>query len=250
MLPLSPEFLNGFAGAALGLIAGSFLATLLIRWPDGLNAAKGRSRCDSCARALAWHELIPLVSFAIAGGRCRTCRAPISLLHPAVEATCAAAGAVCFAAGWPGLAPLAWLLIVLMLFDALHLWLPDLLIAPLALAAILAPGMAGSGDWQLRLIGGAAGFAALWLVAMAFRRITGREGLGRGDPKLFGAIGLWSGPANLPLLLVAACALGLLDAALRLARGGDRSTMRLPLGSYLSAATLAAILFTIAAGTQ
>ena len=101
MLPLSPEFLNGFAGAALGLIAGSFLATLLIRWPDGLNAAKGRSRCDSCARALAWHELIPLVSFAIAGGRCRTCRAPISLLHPAVEATCAAAGAVCFAAGWP-----------------------------------------------------------------------------------------------------------------------------------------------------
>jgi len=250
MQPIAPEYLTGLAGGVLGLILGSYLATLLIRWPQGLSAARGRSRCDACARPLLWHELIPLLSYAIAGGRCRTCRAPISRPHPAVEAGCAAAGAVCFATGWPGLAPLAWLLIVLVLFDARHLWLPDLLLVPLALAAILAPGMADSGDWQMRLIGGVAGFAALWLVALGFRRITGREGLGGGDPKLFGAIGLWSGPANLPLLLVAACTLGLLDAALRLVCGADRAALRLPLGSYLCAATLGAILFVALGSSQ
>lgn len=229
-------------GGAIGLVAGSYLATLLARWPESVSASTGRSRCDACGRSLAWFELVPLAAFAVLNGRCRTCRAaipPVSLLG---EGLCGLAGAWFFAAGDPGTALLVWLLVTIALFDALYLWLPDRLVALTAGIALLVPAWQDGMRLPERLAGGLVAFAALWLVAWAFRRVTGREGMGGGDAKLFGALGLWLGPLALAPLMVLSCLFGLLDAAVRHRRAADRPTLLLPLGTYMAAA---AILFAI-----
>ncbi len=225
-------------GGVLGLIAGSYFATVLVRWPRGESANHGRSRCDGCGRRLAWHELVPLASYLRLGGRCAACGTPIARLHPLVELGCGLLGAYAFAMGAPAEAPLAWLLLLLALFDARMLWLPDRLVAPLALVCIAVPAWDPDMAVVERLIAGATAFIGLWLVGWAFRALTRREGLGGGDPKLLGAIGLWIGWRDLPLLLFVACAIGLVDALLRWPKDAARGDVHLPLGAYLCVAAL------------
>ena len=233
-----PAGLAAMFGVFLGLLAGSYIATMLVRSPQAISANRGRSRCDSCGRQLSWHELAPIAGFLLAKGQCRSCGARIDPLHLYVELICGALGGALFALEWPLLAPLVWLLVALALFDLLYLWLPDRLTMPLAAVAFISPPwIAGLGLGE-RLLGGLIGFGALWLVGAGFRGVTGREGLGGGDPKLLGAIGLWLGPLSLPLLLLTACLIGLTDAAVRLLRGAERATLKLPLGLYLAIAAI------------
>ena len=247
--PLGWALALGVAGA----IVGSFLAALVVRWPEGRSVMRGRSACDGCARTLEAGELVPLLSAARSRGRCRTCGAAIDPVHWQVEAAAALAGAV---AGWvaPGTAGVAgagfgWLLVALAVLDARHLWLPDPLVALLALGG-LASGLAGIEPVLVdRLIGGVGGFALLWGVAAGYRRWRGREGLGGGDPKLFGAIGLWLGWRLLPAVLVVAGLVGLGVVAVAWARGRRMAADdALPLGTLLAVAAYPAWLLMIGTG--
>jgi leader peptidase (prepilin peptidase)/N-methyltransferase len=233
--------LLALAGGALGLIVGSFLATVLIRRPEGRSALRGRSRCDGCGETLRASELVPVLSHLLAGGRCRRCGGAIDPRHLAVELAAAAIGVAAFAAHPLVLAPvtalLGWWLLILAALDAEHHWLPDDLTLPL-LAAGLAAALAGFGaPPEDRLIGAAAGYASLALIAFGYRRLRGREGLGGGDPKLFAALGAWLGWQQLPLILLASGLLGLAALLLVRLRGGSVSaTDRLPLGSLMAIA--------------
>jgi leader peptidase (prepilin peptidase)/N-methyltransferase len=227
--------------ALLGAIVGSFLATLVVRWTGGRSVVAGRSGCDGCGRTLSAGELVPLVSFALQRGRCRACGARIDPVHPWVEIACLAVGAGAgVVAPWPEAvagAVFGWLLVTLAALDWRALWLPDRLTATLALGGIGA-GMAGVGpDLPDRLIGGAAGFASLWLIARGYRLLRGREGMGGGDPKLFGAIGLWLGWRLLPSVLLLAAMVGLGAVLFQHLRGrslgGDHA---LPFGTLLAIA--------------
>ena len=89
----------------IGAILGSFIATLVLRWPAG-RSLLGRSRCDGCDRPLGALDLVPLLSALLLRGRCRRCGAPIDPFHSRVELTSALVGAVALAlmpgaAGWP-----------------------------------------------------------------------------------------------------------------------------------------------------
>ena len=247
--PLGWALVLGVAGA----IVGSFLAALVVRWPEGRSVMRGRSACDGCARTLDAVELVPLLSAARSRGHCRTCGAAIDPVHWQVEAAAALVGAV---AGWvaPGTAGVAgagfgWLLVALAALDARHFWLPDPLVALLALGG-LASGLAGIEPVLVdRLIGGVGGFALLWGVAAGYRRWRGREGLGGGDPKLFGAIGLWLGWRLLPAVLVVAGLVGLGVVAVAWARGRRMAADdALPLGTLLAVAAYPAWLLMIGTG--
>lgn len=224
-----PVLLAAIAGA----IVGSFIATLCLRWPQGVQVVTGRSRCDSCGTVLGPRELVPVVSAAAAGGRCRTCAAPIDPLHPQVEIAAALAGcvAVLLAPGAQGalLAIFFWLLLPIAVLDARHFWLPDRLTILLGLAGLVAGGPLFGIALGDRLAGAAAGFASLALVALAYRKLRGVDGMGAGDPKLIAAIGLWTGWQSLPAILLLASLAGL---AAALAAGGKRLD-RLPLGTLL-----------------
>lgn len=224
------------------MVVGSYLATVLLRWPEEESANHGRSRCDRCKRQLLWHELAPLASYVVTKGRCRTCSGTISPLNPLMEASCGFAGAVLFGLGAPGMAPMVWLLVCLALFDILFLWLPNRLVLLLALVCFLIP-LPDATDFEMRLAGGLIGFGALWLVGEGFRLATGKVGLGGGDPKLFGAIGLWCGALNLPVVLLIACGIGFADAGVRLLRGQTIRGLRMPLGAYLCMSSMMAVLF-------
>lgn len=241
-----PPWFAGLLGGAVGLSIGSYLATILSRWPRNLRTRDGRSRCDSCHAAIGVLHLVPIAGYILTRGRCRNCGARIDPDHVIVEVICGIAGVVCGAAGLLLAAPFLWLLAVLAMFDARYFWLPDRLVAACALAALLAPSAAA---WPLRISGGMLGFLLLWTVAAAYRRIRGRTGLGGGDAKLFGAIGLWCGAFNLPLVLLGASLLGLCDAAVRTARGGDATTMHIPLGTHLAFAAAGLLLLQVATGS-
>lgn len=223
----------------LGAVFGSFIAVVAIRWPAGERAG-GRSRCDACAATLRPGELVPVLSYLIQRGRCRHCGARIGRSHFIIELMGLSIG---IAAGWaaPGMEGVAgavfgWLLLALGAIDLAAFWLPNRIVAVLA-AAGLASGFAGmTPAVGQRLIGGAAGFGILWLVAAGYRRLRGRVGLGGGDPKLFGAIGLWLGWRALPGVLLAACVIGLAWAVAMRMRGDQR----LPLGTLLAAAAFVA----------
>ena len=225
-------------GVAVGLAAGSFLATLVVRWPAGRGLG-GRSRCDGCARPLPWFELVPVISWLAREGRCRTCGARIDPVHPAMELGGALIGAAALIAapgfdGWAG-ALFGWLLLTLAALDLRHHWLPDRLTLPLLVLGLVV-GAAGTGpDLFDRAVGAAAGYAALQAVRLGYRALRRREGMGGGDPKLLAAIGAWLGWQPLPLVVLGAAALGLLTAGLLAATGRPvRAATRLPLGTLLA----------------
>jgi leader peptidase (prepilin peptidase) / N-methyltransferase len=235
----------------LGAILGSFLATLVVRWPEGRSVARGRSACDGCGQTLGAGELVPLLSAAVQRGRCRGCGAAIGAVHHRVELACVAVGASAgwIAPGWEGVAGAAfgWLLVALAALDLLHFWLPDALTAPLAAGGIASAALGFEPPLVDRLIGGAAGFLLLWLVMQGYARVRGRAGMGGGDPKLFAAIGLWLGWRMLPPVLLVACLMGLGVVAVRAAGGRPMARDHaLPLGALLAIAAYPAWLVMVA----
>jgi leader peptidase (prepilin peptidase)/N-methyltransferase len=227
---------------------GSFIATLVIRWPQDRSVLNGRSHCDACDAVLGSRDLFPLLSAAVSRGRCRHCAAPIDPRHWQIELAALGIGAISGLVV-PGLTGLAgavfgWLLLALAALDIAEFWLPDRLTLTLALTGIVA-GLSGiEPSLTDRLIGGGVGFAALWLVGFAYRRLRGREGLGGGDPKLFGAIGLWLGWRMLPPVLLLAALTGLVFALVGMVRGNAaRLDDRMPFGALLAIAAYPAWLF-------
>lgn len=233
----------------IGAIIGSFLATVAIRWPAGRSALTGRSMCDGCGAPITPRDLIPILSAVVLRGKARCCGAAIASLHGQVEAASAVVGVLAgiVVPGPIGLAVVAfgWLLVLVAALDATELWIPDPLVAVLAIGGVLATLLLPPPLTE-RLIGGAAGFGALWLIGFAYHRLRGFEGLGGADPKLFGAIGLWLGWRMLPPVLLIAALVGLGIVAWRAATG--RAVARddaVPFGAYLAIAAYPALLLMI-----
>ena len=230
--------------AAFGLVIGSFLNVCIYRLPRGQSIVWPASRCTTCGRALAWYENIPVLSYIALGGACRTCRATISPVYPAVEvATCAA-----FVAMYArlGLTPLlaarlvfACAMIVLFVIDLRHRILPNAITVggiPVGFALSLAmpPG------WVASLIGVMAGGGSLLLIAELYRLIRREEGLGMGDVKMLALIGAFLGWKLMLLTLVLSSLLGsVIGIAMIAGRKGDMK-YALPFGTFLSAAALIA----------
>ncbi|WP_121079347.1 prepilin peptidase [Sphingomonas elodea] len=223
----------------LGAVFGSFIATIAIRWPEGRDVARGRSACDSCGTSLRAAELVPVLSYLAQRGLCRHCSARIAPSHWATELVGLAIGVIAGLAA-PGLegtagAVFGWLLLALAALDLAAFWLPNGLNAALAVIGLGVGAMGFGVPLTARVIGGVAGFAALWVVARGYKTLRGRQGLGGGDPKLFGAIGCWLGWENLPLVLLAASLIGLAVVLAMLVAGRRvRASDRLPFGVMLA----------------
>ncbi|MDR2347032.1 MAG: prepilin peptidase [Bifidobacteriaceae bacterium] len=203
---MRPEQLDtlalGLAGGLVGLAAGSFLTVVISRLPDG-QSLWPRSACPACGHRIAAYDNIPLISWLVLRGRCRHCSAAISPLYPAVEA----ATALLFAAVGVFMRPLAvipaylyaaGLGLALALIDARTRRLPDRLVYPSypVLAALLAAASWITGDWSALGRGGIGGLAlgAFYFLLASVPLGRGpdgpRWGMGLGDAKLAGLIGL------------------------------------------------------------
>jgi leader peptidase (prepilin peptidase)/N-methyltransferase len=225
-------------GLGAGLIAGSFIATILIRWPKGRSIVSGRSACDACDAPLGPADLVPILSWLVRRGRCRHCGARIDPLHPAIEAASAMIGLVALL-GHPlplgaVTALLGWWLLLAAALDLEHQWLPDTLTLPLIPLGLLAAWAGFGPPLAERAAGAAIGWAVLFAIAFLYKRLRGREGLGGGDPKLLGGLGAWIGAWNLPFALLGAGLFGLAAVLLMRLRGEEvNATSRLPLGTLM-----------------
>jgi leader peptidase (prepilin peptidase)/N-methyltransferase len=224
--------------ALLGTIFGSFAGAVCVRWPFGESVVTGRSRCDHCHANLRIYELIPILSYLLQRGRCRSCGKAISASLLWIEIACASLGLACAVLFSPSQAATAaffcWLLVPLIILDWRHYWLPDALLIWLGIGGLIIGGSApGALPITDRLIGGAIGFFVLELLRRLYSRLRGIDAMGAGDPKLYGVLGLWLGWQALPPLMLVASLLGIADHVRRQYPKG-RSEKRLPLGAYLS----------------
>ena len=243
---LAPGDAAAQPGAATGTAA---------RREQPYNLVVPRSACPHCGAAIKAHQNIPVLSYLLLGGRCASCRARISPRYPVVElGTAILSAAVVWRYGWEWQAAAAlvftWALVALTVIDLDHHILPDVITLPLMWLGLLAslawqPGPALSipvDPWSA-IIGAAAGYLSLWLVYWAFKLLTGKEGMGYGDFKLFAAFGAWMGWQMLPLVLLLSAftgaAIGILLIALR---GRDRN-IPIPFGPYLAAAGWIALMW-------
>lgn len=239
-------FGTGVAFAALiGLILGSFIATLVLRWPAGRSVI-GRSQCDGCGRPLRALDLVPLLSTVASRGRCRTCNAAIDPFHWRVELGAALIGSVALAimpgtAGWLW-ALFGWLLLPLALLDARHFWLPDRLNLLLGIVGLLLAGPLLETSLIDRWVGAIVCGLTLAAIAEFYRRVRLKDAMGGGDPKLVAAIGAWLGWQALPLMLLLASVGGIVWALLS-QRKGDQplSERQVPFGLFACSAAWAAV---------
>lgn len=229
----------------LGLIFGSFIAAVTVRMPRDEDVVVAPSHCMSCGATLRpWH-LVPVLSWLAQRGRCANCGAAVSPRYILIETGAAAigvwAGLWGAEAGWltaTASAILGWQLLLIAVIDAENFWLPDELTLPLIASGLIVAALI-AGGWPVpQLIGAAAGFGGLWLVAYAYRRLRGREGLGGGDPILFAGAGAWVGWTGLPTVLLWACAAGFsLVLTFLITRRRVSGTDRLPFGTFLAIGT-------------
>jgi len=263
----------------LGLLVGSFLNVVIhrlpkmmdLRWaaecaefqaasdrPDAppvevvqpaFNLMVPRSRCPHCGHAIRWFENIPLLSYLALKGGCSACHAPISPRYPAVEAVSAALFAWCgwhWGLGWEALAWSGFAASVLALacIDWDTTLLPDDITLPLLWAGLCAAAL-GLTDTPLlsALWGAVAGYLSLWLVYWAFKLVTGKEGMGYGDFKLFAALGAWFGwQALIPVILMASVVGAVVGIAMKF-KGSLREGGYVPFGPFLAVAGLTAMIF-------
>jgi leader peptidase (prepilin peptidase)/N-methyltransferase len=258
--------------AILGLIVGSFLNVVILRLPvvllrhwqqdcqdltgqaassashEQFDLVTPRSRCPHCGHAITALENIPVVSYLWLRGKCSACRKPIGLRYPFVEllsATLAAVTAWHFGFNAAGIAAIAltWLLIALTFIDIDHQLLPDVMVLPFLWVGLLLNLFSVFASLPNSVIGAVAGYLSLWCVFHLFKLITGKEGMGYGDFKLFALFGAWLGWQSLPLIILLSSLIGaLVGIGLIVFQGRDRAKP-LPFGPYLAAAGWVAMLW-------
>jgi leader peptidase (prepilin peptidase)/N-methyltransferase len=283
LLYLSSPALFAGSVFLIGLIVGSFLNVVIYRLPiilerewrtqaadvlsEGAAAisepatnarftlSTPRSACPKCKAPITAWQNIPVVSWLVLRGRCAACRTKISARYPLVElATGVLSACVAwhFGFGMPAACALlvTWSLIALTGIDIDHQLLPDNITLPLMWAGLVAAVAIGPATGAAlpvspkdAVVGAAAGYLSLWLVFHAFKLVTGKEGMGYGDFKLFAALGAWLGWKVLPLVIILSAATGAVLGLLMIAlRGRDRSAP-MPFGPYLAAAGWLAMMY-------
>ena len=221
--------------------------------PAKYNLLTPRSACPHCGAPIRAHQNIPLLSWLLLGGRCASCKGRISARYPIVELATALLSAVVvwrFGWHWQSVAALVvtWALVALTVIDLDHQVLPDVITLPLLWLGLLASlawhaGLAPPlpADPRSAILGAVAGYLSLWSVYWAFKLLTGKEGMGYGDFKLFAALLAWLGyQMFLPILLLSALTGAITGIAL-IALGRHARQEPIPFGPYLAAAGFVAL---------
>lgn len=195
----------------LGLCVGSFLNVVIYRVPLGMSLAKPDSHCPNCKYKLKWSDNIPVLSYLFLGGKCRSCKQPISFRYPAVELfnMLAWLGAVWMfwdlSKPFAVIAALASTLLICVFFiDLDHMLVFDRFVIMLAILGVVSMFFDPYYGWLSHLIGGVVGFAFLYGVHALFYYGFKKDALGGGDIKLTGAVGLLLGWERLLLGIVLA----------------------------------------------
>lgn len=255
----------------LGLLVGSFLNVVVYRLPkmmlrdwkaqarevlelpaepqtETFNLILPHSRCPHCAHKIRAWENLPVVSYLFLGGKCSSCKAPISKRYPLVELACGLMSAFVawhFGFGWQtgAVLLLSWGLLSMSLIDADHQLLPDAIVLPLLWLGLIVNAFGLFASLTDALWGAVFGYLALWCVFWLFKLITGKEGMGYGDFKLLAMLGAWGGWQILPLTILLSSIVGAVLGLILLRMRNVETSTPIPFGPYLAIAGWIALLW-------
>jgi leader peptidase (prepilin peptidase)/N-methyltransferase len=225
----------------LGLLVGSFLNVVIHRLPRGESLARPASRCPSCEAPIKPYDNVPVVSWLLLRGRCRNCGARISARYPLVEAITAATfvgvaltrGVDDDLAVW---LPFAAVLIAVAGIDLDHRIIPNKIIVPAAVWGLVATILFRPDNIDDSLIAGGIAFSALLLAAVAYP-----AGMGMGDVKLAGAMGIYLGSGVAPAMLIGFLVGSVLGLAILAREGKAARKKAVPFGPFLAIGGLVGI---------
>jgi leader peptidase (prepilin peptidase) / N-methyltransferase len=260
--------------ALLGLLIGSFLNVVIHRLPKMLeaqwasecrqllhpeqepeaqaryNLVVPRSACPHCGHQIRWFENIPVLSYLVLGGKCSNCKAKISMRYPGVELITGTLFAYCtYRWGWSWQTA-AWCmfcvaLVALTFIDWDTTLLPDDITLPLIWLGLIVAALRWNTEVTLpnAVWGAVAGYLSLWSVYWLFKLITGKEGMGYGDFKLFAALGAWFGwQALIPMILLSSVIGAVVGIAMKF-NSALREGGYIPFGPFLAGAGLVSLIF-------
>src|SRR5712692_3087695 len=258
--------------AVLGAMIGSFLNVVIHRLPREESIVFPKSACPACGAAIRFYDNIPIVSFLILAGRCRSCRRPISRRYPAVEALCALLFALVtwrdgFSFALPFDIALAAALLALVFIDAENMILPNAITYPGILFAVITrvavPYLGGAPQFDdlphlvsvfpaypvgiVSLIGAAigalAGGGSLWLMGFIWKRLRKIEAMGMGDVKMMLMVGAFLGWRLAVLTIFIAVFTGsIAGLAVMFRRGRRNLQVMLPFGIFLGVGAVVSLL--------
>lgn len=222
--------LIGLLGAAIG----SFLNVVVHRLPRGESLVRPASRCPKCGTPVAPYDNVPVVSWLVLRGRCRHCGTAIAARYPAVELlTALVFTAVAAVRGVDAdlvqELPFVAVLIAAAAIDLEHRIVPNRIVVPAAVYGVAAAAAVRAGDLPELLAAGAGAFIAMLLIALAYP-----AGMGMGDVKLAGVMGLYLGLSVVPALLAAFLSGSVVGVAIVARHGAAARKRAVPFGPFLA----------------
>jgi leader peptidase (prepilin peptidase)/N-methyltransferase len=244
---MTPFLLNLYV-LLVGLCFGSFLNVCIYRLPAGRSIIRPASSCTGCNTPIRWYDNIPVISYLILGGRCRTCNTIISLRYPIVELLTGL-----FALG-------AWLrfgphpqtvvyfvfiaaLLVITFIDIDHRIIPDAISLPGIPIGFILSFLLPQIGWRDSLLGIVIGGGSLFAVAWGYHRLTGKEGMGGGDIKLLGMIGAFIGWQGVLFTIMASSFTGTVVGLVLMLQSRKGMKTAVPFGPFLAIGAILYLFF-------
>jgi len=223
----------------LGAAIGSFLNVCILRLPRGKSLVRPGSHCPQCEKPIRFYDNIPLLSYLILRGRCRSCQGRISPRYFIVEMLTALLSVAIVRNFGPGLESAVYLvffcaLLVIIFIDLDTFSIPDLITLPGMVAGLAASFVLPSMGIVKSLAGLAAGGGILFAVAFGYQILRKREGIGGGDIKLLAMIGSFVGMPGVIFTLFTSSLVGALAGLLLMARDKSGGATMIPYGPFLS----------------
>jgi leader peptidase (prepilin peptidase) / N-methyltransferase len=231
-----------------GAVVGSFLNVCIYRMPLGQSIVSPGSRCMGCGNAVRWFDNIPVVSWMLLKGKCRSCGAPFSIRYPLVELLTAVVAVLLFLKFGLSLSLLVMFLfsaalIVVTFIDFDHQIIPDEISLGGAVAGFACSFFLPEPGWLSSLLGVLVGWGSLALVFYGYLWLTGREGMGGGDAKLLAMMGAFLGVKAVPFIIFASSLVGTVAGLSIMAIQKKGRHLAIPFGPYLVFGALLYIFF-------
>ena len=242
-----PIFFKWYA-LVFGLCIGSFLNVCIHRLPDGFSIVKPPSSCPKCSARIRWYDNLPVLSWILLQGRCRNCKAPISIRYPIVELLTGGFALILwmsFGLDWQTLIYFIFVsaLLVITFIDIDHRIIPDIISLPGIPIGFAASFILPQIDWTDSLIGILAGGGSLLAIAWGYQLFTGKDGMGGGDIKLLAMIGAFLGWKGVLFTLMAASFVGTFVGLIVMIRARKGMKLAIPFGPFLSIGAICYIFF-------
>jgi leader peptidase (prepilin peptidase)/N-methyltransferase len=246
LAPFLQSPLREWTALLLGLIVGSFANVCIHRLPRRQSVGTPPSSCPRCGARIRPWDNVPVLSYLALRGRCRGCRAPISVRYPLVEAANGAAYLGLAVLMGPTLRTVAMMalvtaLLVLSLIDLEWQILPNVITIPGVAVGLLASVLPGPPTLPGALAAAAGGYLALMALALLWQRLRKVEALGQGDWKMTAMLGAFFGWQGMVLTVFLASLLGTLVGVGLILFGGRTGQHKLPLGTFLGLAGIAVV---------